>query len=127
MEKVKLPGYTILVAEDDDTNFEYIIQTLQTTELTILHAVNGQEAIDFCYKHPEIRLILMDGIMPVKTGYDATREIRIFRPNLPVIILTAYISQESIRDAVMSGCNDYLAKPIGPEELHAVLKKWLVV
>jgi CheY-like chemotaxis protein len=72
-------------------------------------------------------MIIMDGMMPLKTGYDATREIRNFRPELPIILLTAHVSQGSIRDAVLSGCNDYLAKPIGPKELLTVLKKWLVV
>ena len=127
MEQLKYPGFTILIAEDDDTNFDYIQQTYRATGLTILRAANGQMAIDICYDHPEIRLVLMDGMMPVKTGYSAAREIRVFRPDLPIIILTAYVSQESIRDAVTSGCNDYLAKPIGSEELLTVLKKWLMI
>jgi CheY-like chemotaxis protein len=70
---------------------------------------------------------MMDGMMSQMTGYDATREIRKFRPDVPIIMLTAYVSQASIRDAVMSGCNDYMAKPIGPEELLTMLQKWLVL
>ncbi|MEI7982728.1 MAG: response regulator [Bacteroidota bacterium] len=127
MEIINLTGLTILVAEDETRNFEYIKQTYRDTGLTILHAGTEQEAIECCRDHPEIRLILMDGMMPVMTGYDATMEIRKFRPELPVVILTACISPTSIRDAVASSCNDYLAKPIGPEELRAVLKKWLVI
>lgn len=119
-------GATILIAEDDDTNFEYIVQTYKGKGLTILRAKNGEEAIVQTLEHPEIRLILMDGMMPVMTGYNATREIRKYRPDLPVVVLTAYVSHESIRDAVTSGCNDYLAKPIGPEELLVVLKKWMM-
>lgn len=127
MEQLHYNGYTILVAEDDKPNFEYIRNTFRQTGLTILHAATGQDAINCCRDHPEIRLILMDGRMPVMTGYDATREIRKFRPEVPVVILTAYVTNISIRDAVLSGCTDYLAKPIGTEELLAVLKKWLVV
>ena len=127
MENLDYSGYTILIAEDNDSNFEYLRQTFKPTGLTILHAPNGKDAIDCCQAHPEIRLILMDGMMPVMTGYDATREIRKFRPELPVVVLTAYVSQTSIREAVASGCTDYLAKPIGKEELLAVLKKWLVI
>ncbi len=119
-------GATILIAEDDDTNFEYIVQTYKSTGLVILRAKNGEEAVIMCADHPEIRMILMDGMMPVMTGYDATREIRKQRPDLPVVVLTAYVSHESIRDAVTSGCNDYLAKPIDPEELLVVLKKWMM-
>ncbi len=126
MEELKFTGQTILVAEDDDTNFDYITQTYRSTGLNILRAENGEEAVDRCKTDPEIRMVIMDGMMPLKTGYDATREIRKFRPGLPIILLTAYVSQDSIRNAVTSGCNDYLAKPIGPEELLSVLKKWLV-
>ena len=127
METMNYTGYTILIAEDNESKFEYLRQTLKPTGLTILHASNGKDAIDHCLAHPEIKLVLMDGMMPVMTGYDATREIRKFNPELPVVVLTAYVSQTSIRDAVASGCTDYLAKPIGKEELLSVLKKWLVI
>jgi CheY-like chemotaxis protein len=127
MEQLNYSGYTILIAEDDDTNFEYILRIYRETGLTILRAKNGKEAIDCSRDNPDIRLIFMDGMMPVMTGYDATREIRVFRPTLPIVILTAYVSQTSIRDAVISGCNDYLAKPIGRDELLTMLKKWLVI
>lgn len=127
MEQINYVGYTILVAEDDAINFEYIAHTFQNTGLNILRATNGQEAVECCLKHPEISMILMDAMMPLLTGFEATREIRKFRPELPVVILTAYVSQTSIREAVSGGCTDYLAKPIGPDELLAVLKKWLIV
>jgi len=126
MADINYIGETILIAEDDDTNFEYIVQTYKNTGLVILRAANGEEAVSMCAGHPEIRMVLMDGMMPVMTGYDATRAIRKQRPDLPVVVLTAYVSHKSIRDAVMSGCNDYLAKPIGPEELLMVLKKWMM-
>jgi two-component system cell cycle response regulator DivK len=127
MEKMNYSGYTLLVAEDDDNNFEYIQQIYRGTGLTILRATTGLEAVEYCRKNPDIRVVMMDGMMPVMTGYDATHEIRKFRSDLPIIILTAYVSQASIRDAVMSGCNDYMAKPIGPEELQSMLKKWMVI
>ena len=86
--------------------------------------ISGDQAVKLAEAHPEIGLIFMDGMMPVMTGYDAARSIRKFRNELPIVILTAYVSQESIRDAVMSGCNDYLAKPVGQEELMVTLRKW---
>ncbi|MEI6173987.1 MAG: response regulator [Bacteroidota bacterium] len=127
MEQLNFSGCTILVAEDEETNFEYIWSVFKATGLTMLRARTGIEAVELCKEHPEIRLIIMDGMMPVLNGYNATREIRNFRTNLPIILLTAYVSQSSIRDAVTSGCNDYLAKPIGHEELLTMLKKWLIV
>ena len=124
MEKMNFLGFTLLIAEDDLSNFEYLKSTFRDTGITILHAVSGDQAVKLAEEHPEIGLIFMDGMMPVMTGYDAARLIRKFRPELPIVILTAYVSQDSIRDAVMSGCNDYLAKPIGHEELMVTLKKW---
>lgn len=77
-------------------------------------------------ENPAIELILMDGMMPEMTGYEAAVEIKKMRSDLPIVILTAFVDHSSIREAVMSGCNDYLAKPIGVEELKAALSKWLV-
>jgi len=126
METNNYQGLAILVAEDDEFNFEYIRKVLRETGLTILRAVNGEETVQQCRDHPEIRMILMDGMMPKMTGYQAATIIHGFRPELPIVILTAYVSTDSIREAVVSGCNDYLAKPIGPEELQSIVKKWLV-
>ena len=126
MEQVSFNNRTILVAEDNDDTYAYIWHSLIKTGITVIRALNGLEAVSLCHDHPEFSLILMDGMMPGLTGYEATVEIKKFRPELPIIILTAYVDQTSIREAVRSGCNDYLAKPIGPEELYAAIQKWLV-
>ncbi len=125
MDLANTRGLTILIAEDDDYNHQYLVKTFEKHGLNILRATNGKEAVTICRQRDDIRMILMDGMMPEMTGYDAAREIRKFRPDIPIVVLTAYVSTESIREAVLSGCNDYLAKPIGPEELNAILAKWL--
>jgi CheY-like chemotaxis protein len=118
---------TILVAEDDELSFRYLQKALEPTGLTMLRAANGEEAVQQCRDHPEIRLVFMDGMMPWKTGYHAAREIREFRPSLPIVILTAYVTPASMHEAIASGCNDYLAKPIGIPELHSAIQKWVVL
>jgi len=125
MESLDFNGKTILIAEDNDANFELLFHSCKSTGVTILRARTGVEAVAFCRKTPEIDLVLMDGMMPEMTGYDATKEIRAFRKDLPVIIITAYVNPASISSAVSSGASDYLAKPIGVEELLTILKKWL--
>jgi CheY-like chemotaxis protein len=125
METEDFSGFTILVAEDDFVQNEYVRDLFQPTGLNILRASNGEEAIKSCRENPNIDLVLMDGMMPRVTGFDAAREIRKFRPDLPIILVTAYVSRASFREAVSSGCSDYLAKPVGPEELTACLVKWL--
>lgn len=126
MKKPIYTGQTILIAEDDDLNFSLFYISLRETGVKILHAENGQQAIDLCREHPEIDLIIMDGMMPAMNGFDATRLIRIFRPELPIILLTAYVSQASIHSAVESGCSDYLSKPIDQQTLKTALQKWLI-
>ena len=126
METISFQSHSILVAEDNDDNFEYIWHTLKNTGVNILRAKDGREAVSIVKENPAIDLILMDGMMPEMTGYEAAIEIKQMRSDLPIVILTAFVDHSSIREAVMSGCNDYLAKPIGVEELKATLSKWLV-
>jgi len=126
METTSFKSHSVLVAEDNDDNFDYIWHTLKNTGTNIIRAKDGREAVAMVRENPAIELILMDGMMPEMTGYEAAVEIKKMRSDLPIVILTAFVDHSSIREAVMSGCNDYLAKPIGVEELKAALSKWLV-
>lgn len=119
-------GYTILVAEDNEANFAFVKACFRQTYLRILHAKNGHETVDLCRSEPDIGLIIMDGQMPQKSGYEATVEIHSFRPELPIILLTAYVSAASGRIALESGCNDFLAKPISCATLKSALEKWIL-
>jgi len=125
---MKIPdftGSTILIAEDLLPNAEYLQITLMKTGAVILIAGNGEEAAALCREHPEISLVLMDAMMPKMNGFDAARQMREFNTTVPVIVLTAYVSTAAIRETVEAKCNDFLAKPIGPEELFVVITKWL--
>ncbi len=117
--------HTILIAEDNESNFNYFKLSLKKTGIQILRAVNGQEATELCEKHPEIDLVFMDGMMPSMNGYDATPIIHQLRPELPVILITAFVSPASMHDALSHGCNDYLSKPIGPEAIISTITKWI--
>jgi len=116
-------GFTILIAEDNLSNAEYVEQTLHKTGAAILNAINGEEAVELCSAHPEINLVIMDAMMPKMNGFDSARHIRQFNTSVPIIVLTAYVNTDAIRETVDAKCNDFLAKPIGPEELFAVIKK----
>lgn len=126
MNDTSYSGYTILIAEDNDMNFTFFHDCLAKTGVNILRAKNGMAAVELCRKHPEIGMILMDGLMPTMNGYEATKEIRKFASALPIVILTAYISHLSIHEAVSSGCNDYLSKPISSDALLTAIRKWIV-
>jgi len=114
----------ILVAEDNDQNFFYLEIVLKNIENKILRAVNGQEAVDLCKKHPEIALILMDIKMPVMNGLDATRIIKSFRKDLPIVAVTAYAQSSDKYNIREAGCDDYLSKPINKTLLLQLIKKY---
>jgi len=109
---------TILIAEDDDTNFFYL-NTILSREFSskILHAENGREAIDFFRENPDIKLVLMDIKMPEIDGIEATRQIKNMRSEVPVIAITAYAMSGDEERVLAAGCDGYLSKPISKEKL----------
>lgn len=111
---------TILVAEDEENNFELANVILSSNDFDVLHAWDGRQAVDMVRDNPAIDLVLMDIKMPVMNGLDATREIKSFQANLPVIALTAYALPGDREKVFESGCDDYIAKPIS---LHDFLEK----
>lgn len=115
---------TILVAEDDEANFMLLKAILNMSSLNILHAENGSQAIDMTLFNPEIELILMDIKMPEVDGFEATSQIKSFRPELPIIVLTAYSNSEDKEMAFKSGCDDFLTKPIRREILLRKLEEF---
>ncbi len=125
MQAKDLSEYTILIAEDDPTSLKFFNASLAQSGIQILNAENGREAIEKFNNH-KIDVVIMDAMMPVMNGFDATAEIKQKFPSVPVLILTAYVGPDSIRKAVSSGCNDYLAKPIEKEVLIAAVEKWTV-
>jgi len=118
-------GKTILIAEDIYTNFLYLEAALSKTNATILYAINGLEAVDFCRENPGIDLVLMDLSMPIMNGYEATVEIKKIRKNLPVIAQTAYSLGFDKDTAINVGCNDYLVKPILPKLLFDTISEYI--
>lgn len=120
--RIPSPGEarTVLIAEDEENNFELARVILLSQNLDVLHAWNGLEAVDMVRENPGIDLVLMDIKMPVMNGHDATREIKRIRPELPVLALTAYALPGDREKILSSGCDDYIAKPIS---LHEFLEK----
>lgn len=122
--------YTILIVEDEEINYIYL-ETLICERFkldsAILHARNGKEAIDICKNNPKIDLVLMDLKMPVMDGFEATRLIREFRPDLPVVAETAYSLREDMERALLAGCNDFISKPLSIECLYGIIVKYLII
>lgn len=116
---------TILVAEDEEINFVLLNEMLSDSNLTILHASNGVEAVEICKSNQSIDLVLMDIKMPIMDGHEATELIKEIRPSLPVIAQTAYSSDLDKAKAMAAGCSDFISKPIYKDQLISKINKLL--
>ena len=114
---------TVLVVEDEDSNYELVKIVLQK-RYRLLRAHNGIEAVQMNEdEHPA--LILMDIRMPGMNGLDATRIIKEVSHNTPVVALSAYAFDEDIRQAKAAGCDEFMSKPFRVENLIEMVRKYV--
>jgi CheY-like chemotaxis protein len=115
---------TILIVEDDYFNAEFIKETLSKTGITILHTKYGEEAIRIAQSQL-LDLVLMDIRLPDINGYEATRQIKLVKPDLHVIAQTAFASHDDKKKAFDAGCIDYISKPLKMNILLSMISKYL--
>jgi CheY-like chemotaxis protein len=115
----------ILIAEDVDVNYFLLVQALKPTKAHVFRASNGKEAVEFC-KSNEVDIILMDIRMPVMDGIEATRQIRQFRKDIPIIAQTAQFEPGDSHVLIEAGCNDLIQKPIDHKTFLATIKKYII-
>jgi len=113
----------ILVAEDEDSNYELVKIVLQK-RYRLIRAHNGIEAVTYA-EEQRPNLILMDIRMPGMNGLDATRIIKEVNHDLPVVALSAYAFDENIREAKEAGCDEFMAKPFRVEDLLDMVEKYV--
>ncbi|MCQ2097645.1 MAG: response regulator [Fibrobacter sp.] len=124
-------GRRILLVEDNRMNQMMTVRLLKDSGVEILIAENGQVGCDMLEKYgPEyFSLVLMDIQMPVMNGFEATRKIRNMKEGafakVPVVAMTADAFEESRREAVAAGMNDFISKPVEADTLNATLLKFL--
>ena len=112
---------TLLIAEDDHFSFIYLREILASTGIKIIYAENGIRAFAECLKNPDISVVLMDVKMPVVNGLESTRLIKKYKPQIKVIAQTAFAMPDDKLKCLNAGCDDYLSKPVIPEELFTKL------
>jgi signal transduction histidine kinase/ActR/RegA family two-component response regulator len=123
--------YTILVVDDTPINLKLAERILETYGFTVLTADNGVNAIEMVRDAlpGEIDLILMDVMMPVMDGLEATRRIRKMEDpaldGIPVIAMTANAFESDIEAALNAGMNAHIAKPFKKEDLIATIDRYL--
>jgi signal transduction histidine kinase/HPt (histidine-containing phosphotransfer) domain-containing protein len=116
----------ILVAEDNSVNQRVAARMVEKLGYAVDVVSNGEEAVA-AIKKVEYAAVLMDGQMPVMDGYEATRTVRALEGgarHTAIIALTASALQGDRERCLAAGMDDYVTKPVSPEQLEAVLRKW---
>lgn len=123
-------GKRLLLVEDNELNQEIALEILQEAGFSVQLARHGQEALDLLHAQPTgFDAVLMDIQMPVMDGYTATKLIR-QQPHwqqLPILAMTANAMSSDKEQALATGMNDHIAKPINIEQLFRTLERWLPV
>ncbi|MEN9315576.1 MAG: hypothetical protein RIS35_1969 [Pseudomonadota bacterium] len=121
-----LRGARILVVEDNALNQEVARELLEGAGFVVTVAEDGRAGVEKVQAWP-CDLVFMDMQMPVMDGLEATRQIRKLEgfANLPIVAMTANAMAQDRERCLAAGMNDYVAKPIDPDALWQVLRKWI--
>lgn len=114
----------ILVVEDNLLNLTVVKAFLTKWGAEVSHAENGQEAVEVC-RERAFDLVLMDVMMPVMDGLQATRILRSEGFKGPILALTATVLEDEKESLLGSGMNNYLIKPFRPQELEQMIRGYL--
>lgn len=119
-------GKNIIIVEDDIPSIRYYETLLKNSGANLKIFKNGKEFVDFINQpDTNIDIVFMDFLIPMINGIDCIRIFRKERRNTPVIIITAYSSEQTKTEAYIAGCNEYVLKPIYPEKIFFLLEKYL--
>jgi DNA-binding response OmpR family regulator len=126
--KLDLAGKNIVIVDDDMSSIKYYEEVLRYTGANVRYFQTGKDFVDYSANGSNnIDLVFMDFLIPLINGIDCVRIFRKERKTIPVIIITAYSSEQTKTEAHIAGCNEYLLKPIYPEKLYFLLEKYLML
>jgi signal transduction histidine kinase/DNA-binding response OmpR family regulator/HAMP domain-containing protein len=122
-----LAGKCVMIVDDDIRNIFALTSLLERHNVEIRSAETGRGAIETLQRGGDVDLVLMDIMMPDLDGYDTIREIRALPrfQALPIVALTAKAMKGDREKCIDAGASDYIAKPVDPEQLIALLRLWL--
>lgn len=123
---LNITGKRIAIVEDDIASLKYYETLLRETGAVVTIFRNGREFVDAVTsgKAP-FDLVFMDFLVPLVNGIDCTRAFRQVNRSAPVILITAYYSEQTKNEAYIAGCTEYTLKPIFPEKIFMILEKYL--
>jgi two-component system response regulator TtrR len=116
----------IIIVEDDPTLCKYYETMLKNMGIDFKTFHSGKEFVDYLtVENNKIDLVLMDFLVPLINGIECVRILRKERKNTPVIMITSYYSDQARTEAFLAGCNEYILKPVFPENVLSLLLKYL--
>jgi CheY-like chemotaxis protein len=126
ISNLDLSGKSIIIVEDDLPSIRYYETLLKSSGADVMIFHTGKEFVDYLATgNNTIDLVFMDFLIPLINGIECVRILRKDRKNTPVIMITAYSSEQAKTEAYIAGCNEYLLKPIYPEKIFSLLEKYL--
>jgi DNA-binding response OmpR family regulator len=126
ISNLELTGKNIVIVEDDMPSIRYYETLLKNSGADVLIFHTGKEFVDYlAQENKSIDLVFMDFLVPLINGIECIRILRKERKSTPVIMITAYSSEQAKTEAYIAGCNEYILKPIYPEKIFFLLEKYL--
>ncbi len=116
----------ILLVEDNQDNKELLEYFLKQSNFTVISVTNGYDAIEVVKNH-NIDLILLDMMLPRKSGFETAKELK-SNPkfaHIPIIAVTALAMPKDRKKILEAGCDDYIAKPIDLYNFLNIINKWI--
>lgn len=123
-----LPGgnETILIVDDQETIWDFLIEALQKLGYSVILAENGQDAVEIYQSNPgQVDLVLLDMIMPKMGGHNAFYQIKALDPKANVILSSGYVSEEEVNDLIAHGAKGFLPKPHRIKDLACEIRRVL--
>lgn len=125
IRKYNWKGKKALIVEDDPAGSFLLSEILAHTQIEIQIVENGTEAVSVCRIDPDFDIVLLDMKVPGMSGYEAAKEIRKIRKDLPIIAQSAFIMTEDKDRALAAGCNAHISKPLNTFELLGTMHQLL--
>jgi DNA-binding response OmpR family regulator len=121
-----LTGKLIVIVEDDLPSIKYYETLLKNSGADLIMLKNGRDFVEFINQgNTKIDLLIMDFLIPLINGIDCIRIFRKENKSAPILMITAYSSEQAKTEAYIAGCSEYVLKPIYPEKIFFLLEKYL--
>lgn len=117
---------TILIVDDHETIWDFLIEALQRLGYSVLLAENGLDAVEIYRENPdEIDLVLLDMVMPKLGGHQTFYKIKAMDPDAKILLSSGYVSEEEVNDLLAQGAKGFLPKPHRIAVMAAEIRKIL--